>query len=127
MNQRNLPNPTPAELEILRYLWEKGPSSVRDVFDEITRKREVAYTTALKTLQVMHEKGLVSRKEVGKGHEYSAVYSQETTQKNLVDDLLDRAFGGAAQKLVLQALSTRKSSPSELAEIRRFLDELDKG
>jgi BlaI family transcriptional regulator, penicillinase repressor len=123
--KHNEPKPTPAELEVLQALWAKGPCTVREIFEEMTKTREVAYTTALKTLQVMHEKGLVKRKEHGKGHAYSAIYSEETTQRSLVDDFLDKAFGGAAQKLVLQALQSRKSTPAELKEIRDLLDKLE--
>jgi BlaI family transcriptional regulator, penicillinase repressor len=119
------PKPTPAELEVLQVLWANGPSTVREVFGEITKTREVAYTTALKTLQVMLEKGLVTREEQGKGHAYSATETEENTQRSLVDDFLDRAFGGAAQKLVLQALQSRKSTKEELKEIRDLLDKLE--
>lgn len=124
--KKKLPNPTPAELEVLRALWASGPCTVREVYEEMTKTKEVAYTTALKTLQVMLEKGLVTREEAGKGHAYSAAFSEEDTQRSLVDEFLDRAFGGAAQKLVLQALTARKSTPEELKEIRKLLDKLDK-
>jgi len=123
--KEELPHPTPAELEILQVLWRRGPSTVRDVFDEMSRSREVAYTTALKMLQIMTEKGLVSREAVGKGHVYTARLSEETTQRGMVDEFLERAFGGATQKLVLQAITSKKTTPEELAEIRRLLDSLE--
>lgn len=120
-----LPNPTPAELEILQILWQRGPSTVRDVYDEMSRTREIAYTTALKMLQILMEKELVTRRPEGKGHVYSARYTEEATQRGMVDEFLDRAFAGAAQKLVLQAITSRKTSPKELAEIRRLLEKLN--
>jgi len=119
-----LPNPTPAELEVLQILWQKGPSTVREVYEEMSRERDIAYTTALKMLQIMMEKGLVHRRPEGKGHVYSAQFTEEATQRSMVDEFLDRAFAGAAQKLVLQAITSRKTSPEELAEIRRLLEQL---
>lgn len=120
-----LPNPTPVELDILRILWRRGPCTVRDVYTEMANEREVAYTTALKMLQVMTEKKLVEREEEGKAHIYRARQSEESTQRSMVGEFLDRAFGGAAEKLVMQALTSRKTSPEELAEIRRLLDRLE--
>jgi predicted transcriptional regulator len=112
--------PTDGELDILRVLWTNGPSTVRQVVD--TLGRETGYTTVLKLLQIMTEKGLVQRDERERTHVYQATFTEDQTQRRLVSDLLDRAFGGSAAKLVLQALSTRRTSPAELAEIRRFLD-----
>jgi BlaI family penicillinase repressor len=117
--------PTVAELAILRVLWRRGPSTVREVHGELSGERPTGYTTVLKLLQVMHEKGLVSRDESGRAHIYRAGQSEEQAQRSLVTDLLDRAFGGSAQQLVMQALTARKASPEELAEIRRLLDELE--
>src|SRR5579872_4640999 len=117
------PRPTDAELEILRVLWEQGPSTVRQVHDVITRTREAGYTTILKQLQAMWEKRLVTRNESQRSHVYQARFAEETTQKRLVQDLLTRAFGGSIEKLVLQALSAKPASPAELDEIRRLLDE----
>src|SRR5262250_3305377 len=114
--------PTDAELAILRVLWAKGPSTVRQIAEVMADGgRETGYTTVLKLLQIMTEKGLVVRDESERTHVYEAAYSQDETQKQLVSDLLDRAFGGSAAKLVLQALAARKASPDELAEIRRLL------
>ncbi|NUR54074.1 MAG: BlaI/MecI/CopY family transcriptional regulator [Acidobacteria bacterium] len=116
------PRPTDAELSILRVLWERGPSTVRQVHDVLGRERPTAYTTALKLLQIMTEKGLVERDERDRTHVYRARLTEEQTQRQLVRDLLDRAFGGSAAKLVLQALASRRASPDELREIRRILD-----
>jgi predicted transcriptional regulator len=112
--------PTDAELAILRVLWARGPSTVRDVFDALGG--EGAYTTALKLLQIMTEKGLVRRDDSARTHVYEAAYSEDQTQKQLVSDLLDRVFDGSAAKLVLQALEAGKASPDEIAEIRKLLD-----
>ena len=117
--------PTEAELAILRVLWARGPSTVRDVFDALGG--EGAYTTVLKTLQIMTEKGLVRRDESARTHVYEAAFSEDQTQKQLVSDLLDRVFDGSAAKLVLQALEAGKASPGEIAEIRKLLDKHKQG
>jgi BlaI family transcriptional regulator, penicillinase repressor len=117
--------PTDAELEILGVLWARGPSTVRGVQEELSSRRDVGYTTALKLLQIMHEKGLVRRDESARTHVYEAAVAQERTQNALVGDLLDRAFGGSASALVLGALAAKPASREELAEIRRLLDELE--
>ena len=116
------PRPTDAELAILRVLWQRGPSTVRQVHDVLGRDRTTAYTTALKLLQIMTEKGLVSRDERERTHVYHARVSEDQTQRQLVRDLLDRAFGGSSSKLVMQALAARRASADELTEIRRLLD-----
>jgi len=129
------PQPTPAELAILNVLWRRGKSTVRDVLEELNRDRAgdspgsspAGYTTVLKLMQIMTDKGLVRRDESQRTHVYEARSSEEHTQRRLVKDLLDRAFGGSAQKLVLQALSAKKASPQEIAEIRSLLDELERG
>jgi predicted transcriptional regulator len=121
------PRPTPAELEILGVLWEHGPSTVREVHDRLARERPTGYTTVLKLLQIMTEKGLVIRDEAARAHVYEARALEEQTQKQLVHDLLDRAFGGSATKLVMQLLSTRKASPEDMARIRELLDRLEGG
>ena len=124
---RDVPKPTEAELSILRVLWERGPSTVRDVHEAIQRGRSsgqsTGYTTVLKLLQIMTEKGLVTRDERTRSHVYRARLSQDTTQRQLVSDLLDRAFGGSAARLVMQALDVSPASPEELKEIRRLIDE----
>jgi BlaI family transcriptional regulator, penicillinase repressor len=122
MNRTPAPRPTDAELAILRILWERGPSTVRQVHEILARGRQAAYTTALKLLQIMTEKGLVERDERDRTHIYRARLSEETTQRQLVRDLLDRAFGGSSTKLVLQALATRRASVEELQDIRKAID-----
>ncbi len=112
--------PTDAELGILRVLWTRGPSTVREVAEAMGR--EGAYTTVLKLLQIMTDKRLVRRDESARTHVYQAVSSEDQTQRQIVTDLLDRVFDGSAAKLVLQALSAGKASPAELAEIRKLLD-----
>lgn len=126
MAKNELPKPTDAELAILRVLWERGPSTVREVTDAIQEERGTGYTTALKLMQIMTDKGLVQRDDSNRSHVYEAVVPAEETQRQLVGDLLERAFGGSAQQLVLQALSGRKASRADLAEIRKLLDEMEK-
>ena len=116
------PRPTDAELAILRVLWELGPSTVRQVHDVLMRERPTAYTTALKLLQIMTEKGLVRRDEADRTHIYQTRLTEEQTQRQLLRDLMDRAFGGSSSKLVLQALASKRASSDELAEIRRMLE-----
>lgn len=116
--------PTAAELEILRALWRLGPSTVRDVHEAL-RERHVGYTTVLKLLQIMTEKGLVKRDESQRAHVYEARVPQEQTETQLVRDLVDRAFGGSPGRLVMQALSSRKATPEERDRIRQLLDELE--
>jgi predicted transcriptional regulator len=117
-----LPRPTDAELAILRVLWTRGPSTVRQVHESLVKERPSAYTTALKMLQIMTEKGLVERDQSDRTHIYRARLSEEDTQKQLVGDLLDRAFGGSASKLVMQALATTRATPDELREIRQLIE-----
>jgi BlaI family transcriptional regulator, penicillinase repressor len=116
------PRPTDAELAILRVLWEQGACTVRQVHDALSRERPSAYTTALKMLQIMTEKGLVRRDVSDRTHIYQARLSEEQTQRQLVRDLLDRAFGGSSSKLVMQALSAKRATPEELTEIRKLLE-----
>jgi len=116
--------PTAGELEILRALWRLGPSTVRDVHEAL-RERRVGYTTVLKLLQIMTEKGLVKRDESQRAHVYEARVPQEQTETQLVRDLVDRAFGGSPGRLVMQALSSRKATPEERDRIRQLLDELE--
>jgi predicted transcriptional regulator len=111
--------PTEAELAILRVLWSRGPSTVRDVAEAMDRGG--AYTTILKLMQIMTEKGLIVRDDASRAHVYEAAYSEDHTQQQLVKDLLDRLFDGSAAKLVMQALASRRASPEELREIRRVL------
>ena len=119
------PRPTDAELAILRVLWRRGASTVKDVHEELARSSPTGYTTTLKQLQIMAEKGLVTRDESQRAHLYVARLPEEQTQTQLVGDLLDRAFDGSAARLVQRALSSRPASPEELAEIRQWLDQLE--
>ena len=127
MTRRAAPRPTEAELEILGILWKQGPSTVRAVHEELSRSPAVGYTTVLKLLQIMTEKGLVRRDETDRAHIYAASAPAEQTQRRLVADLLDRAFAGSAARLVQQALSSRRASPEEIARIRELLDDLERG
>ena len=127
MKKRRLPKPTDGELAILSVLWRRGPRTVREIFTEFNRTRETGYTTVLKMLQIMAEKGLVTRDESRKTHIYRAALAQTEAQRRFVGDLLARLFNGSAHRLVLQALSTKTASPTELAEIRRLLDEMEGG
>jgi BlaI family transcriptional regulator, penicillinase repressor len=119
--------PTDAELEILTVLWSRGPSTVRDIHEVIADRKPTQYTTVLKMLQIMAEKGLVRRDEQQRAHIYRAAQPREWTQRQLAGDLLQRAFNNSAGSLLIGALSARKASKKELAELRRLLDEYEKG
>jgi predicted transcriptional regulator len=121
------PRPTDAELEILTVLWSRGPSTVRDVHEIIAKRKPAQYTTVLKTLQIMAEKGLVRRDEKQRAHVYEAARPREWTQQQLAGDLLQRAFNGSAARLMQGALSARKASKTEIADLRKLLDEYEKG
>ncbi len=116
-----LPKPTDAELAILRVIWTEGPSTVRQIKDVLHHRRPTLYTTVLKTLQIMTTKGLVRREQQGRLHVYAAALSEQRTQRQLVRDLLDRAFGGSASQLVMQALATTRASAAEMNEVERLL------
>ena len=117
-----MPRPTDAELAILQVLWDRGPSTVRQVFESLA-DRETGYTTTLKLMQIMSEKGLVRRDETARTHVYAAAVSRDKTQQHLVRDLLDRAFGGSAASLVMQALSSQPTSAEERREIEELIAE----
>jgi len=125
MKKSKLPKPTDSELSVLRVLWQRGPSTVRQVWEELSPEQGTGYTTVLKIMQIMAEKGLVKRDESARSHVYSTSISEEQTQRQVVRHLLERVFAGSAPKLVLQALSAKKASPRELAEIRKLLDEME--
>lgn len=120
-----IPRPTDAELAILRVLWDRGPSTVREVHDTLSATQDTGYTTVLKLMQIMTEKGLVTRDESQRAHVYSARHSQQKMQRQIVSDVIERAFGGSPAQLVMQALSGRKASADELNEIRELLDKLE--
>ena len=122
------PKPTEGELEILQVIWEHGPSTVRFVNDQLSKqKQRVGYTTTLKLMQIMTDKQLLDRDTSGKTHIYSSAVSQQKTQQQLINKLMDTAFGGSAMKLVMQALGNKKSTRDEINEIRAFLDQLEGG
>src|SRR5688572_5907044 len=125
MADKNTPvKPTESELEILQLLWEHGPSTVRFINDELSKNKETGYTTTLKLMQIMHEKGLVQRDEAGRSHVYKAAISESATQNHLLDRFLETTFRGSALKMVMQALGNKKTSEQDLNEIRNLLDNL---
>jgi predicted transcriptional regulator len=125
IDRKSLKKPTDAELSILRALWHNGPGTVRQVQEILNRQRPTGYTTVLKLLQIMTEKGLVERDEAQRTHVYHARLSRSETQRQLVGDLLDKAFGGSASQLVIQALSSKPTSAEELAQIRQIIDQME--
>jgi len=125
MTERMIPRPTDAELSILRVLWERGASTVREVHDALSATQATGYTTILKLMQIMTEKGLVVRDESQRAHVYEASHSEQRMQRHIVADIVERAFGGSPAKLIMQALSGRKASAAELSEIRVLLDQLE--
>ena len=127
MAKHKMPKPTEGELAILSVLWRRSPRTVREIYSEFNETRETGYTTVLKMLQIMAEKGLVMRDETQKCHVYQAALAQSDAQRWFLGDLMDRVFNGSAHRLVLQALSTKKASAVELAEIRKLIDEIEKG
>jgi len=120
---RETPIPSNAELEILRILWKRGPSTVRDVHDELKREKDVGYTTVLKIMQVMADKGIVTRDESERSHVYTPAVEEKSIKRRLVSELLDKAFDGSATQLVMQALSDKRASPEDIRKIRKLLDE----
>src|SRR5262245_12306448 len=119
--------PTKAELSILRVLWTRGPRSVREIQNVLNESKPTGYTTVLKLVQIMTEKGLVERDETCRPQIYRARYSQETTQRQILRDLIQRAFGGSVKSLVMQALATKKTSPEDLEAIEKLLDRFEGG
>ncbi|MGH9759962.1 MAG: BlaI/MecI/CopY family transcriptional regulator [Blastocatellia bacterium] len=126
MNRRQVPKPTDSELDILQVLWQRGPSTVREVQDELNNVRPTGYTTVLKLMQIMTDKGLVERDERQRAHVYRASYAEEQTQQQIVGELLDRVFDGSAAKLVMRALATKPASENDLQTIRHLLDEYER-
>ncbi len=118
--------PTESELEILRVLWDKGEATVREVHEVLSDFKDSGYTTTLKLLQIMHEKGLVKRDDSGKTHIYQAIVTRERTQQQMLDKMVDSLFGGSATQLVMQALGNTTPSAAELKEIQQLLDNLKK-
>jgi BlaI family transcriptional regulator, penicillinase repressor len=124
MPKPKLPRPTDGELAILRVLWERGPSTVRAVQEALGT--ETGYTTVLKFMQIMNDKGLLTRDDRQRTHTYAAAVPEQATQRQLLRDLLDRAFGGSAKKLVMQLLSAKAASSGELAEIKSLIDDMER-
>lgn len=127
MDKRTFIKPTEKELEILQILWEKGPIAVKDVQTSLGGDEQNGYTTILKLLQIMHEKGLVTRQKSGKLHLYKAIASQEHTRQFMIEKMIHTVFQGSAAQLVMSALGNKKSSKAELTEIRRYLEKLEGG
>lgn len=125
MGDKPTPRPTDAELAILRVLWERGPSTVREIHDDLSSSQDTGYTTVLKLLQIMTEKGLVVRDESQRAHVYAASESEQRTQGRLIGDLMDRAFGGSPAKLVMQALSSTKATAADLTAIRQLIEQIE--
>ena len=126
MSSNKTIKPTESELEILQVLWEKETATVREVHDEISKTKDIGYTTALKLLQIMFEKGLVTRDDSSKTHIYKPAVSREKTQKHLLGKMIDNVFSGSSSELVMQALGNHKTSKKELDEIQKLLDNLRK-
>jgi len=118
--------PTASELEILRVLWAKGPSTVREVHEALSEKKSLGYTTVLKLLQIMTAKGTVRRNETQRAHVYEACLPAEQTKRQIAGDMLQRVFEGSASQLMMHALAGRKASPEEIGELRRLLDEYER-
>ena len=127
MTKQATQRPTDAELAILRVLWERGPSTVRQVHEILSAVRPTVYTTILKLMQIMNVKGLVRRDKSQRAHVYQPTFTEAETQKRLVGDLLERAFSGSTASLLMQALSAKEASAEELAQIRQILDEVERG
>ena len=117
--------PTESELEVLSLIWKNGPMTVRRIHDRIKEDRKIGYTTTLKIMQIMHEKGMLSREKDGKTHIYSAKMDEVKTQENLVSRMINKVFDGSSKQLVIQALGSQQPSKEELDEIRKYLDELN--
>ena len=117
--------PTDSELEILHVLWTNGPSTVRQVHESLSIGRDLGYTTALKLMQIMYEKGLLTREETNRSHTYAAAVTEEDTQRGLVDRFVETAFRGSASKLVMQVLGQHKTSRQELDEIKKLLNQIN--
>ena len=125
MTRPETPKPSEVELAILQVLWDRGPSTVREVHEHVGKARNTGYTTVLKLMQIMAAKGMVERDESRRSHVYRARMERDRTLRRLVADLMDRVFQGSGRDLVMQALSARRASPEDLAEIRSFLDRLE--
>ena len=126
MPGQQFPQPTDGELEVLRVLWDNGPSTVKQVHEVVNKKKPIGYTTTLKVMQVMHEKGLLLRNDSKYRHIYTPTLPEEKTQGQLLTDFLDKAFSGSAEKLVMQLLSAKKLSAKERSKIRKMFNETER-
>jgi len=124
MARHKITGPTDKELEILNVLWQTGPATVRQINEEINKSQKTGYTTTLKLMQIMTDKGLLVRDDSGFQHIFKPASSEENTQKQLVGNMLERVFAGSAEKLVMRALSAKKISTEELAKIKKMLNEI---
>jgi predicted transcriptional regulator len=122
MNEKK---PTESEMEILQIMWRLGSCTVRDVHEELIKNKEVGYTTTLKLMQIMHEKGLVDRDTSSKSHIYNATLNQDKVEKQLVGKMIDDVFSGSASRLIMQALGNHRASEKEIEEIKKYLNDLD--
>lgn len=127
MTRTKVPKPTAGELEILRILWERGPSTVREVHEALGRDKDVGYTTVLKLMQIMTAKGTVRRNQEQRAHVYEACQAAEKTKRALAGDVLQRVFQGSASQLMMHALEGRRTSREELEKLRRLLDDYERG
>jgi BlaI family penicillinase repressor len=118
--------PTESEMEILQILWDKGSCTVREVHEILEKNKDAGYTTTLKLMQIMHEKGLVDRDTSAKTHIYKALVSQQKTEQHLLRKMIDNVFNGSASRMVMQALGSHQASPDEIESIKKYLDELSK-
>jgi predicted transcriptional regulator len=127
MIKSSVPKPTAGELEILRVLWEQGPSTVRAVHDALSREKDVGYTTVLKLMQIMTAKGTLRRNQEQRAHVYEACQPEEKTKRALAGDVLQRVFQGSASQLMMHALEGRRTSREELDKLRHLLDNYERG
>jgi predicted transcriptional regulator len=126
MNNFKQSKPTESEMEILQVLWEQGPSTVRDVHEILSEKKESGYTTTLKLMQIMNEKGLLTRNDEAKSHVYSAAVKKQSIQKQVVSKMIEGLFKGSSANLVMHALGNHRASKEEIREIKKYLDEIEK-
>ena len=126
MSKEEKTNPTPSELEILQFLWKHGPSTVKQIHEELEKTKEVRYTTTLKTMQVMFERGMLKREAHGRKHIYQAAIAEEETQDVLLDRFLNKTFRGSALKLVMRALGNYDATQSDLNQLKDYIDQMEK-
>jgi|SRR6185295_5164287 len=125
--KKQTPRPTDSELRILNILWDRGPASVRTVHDELQQDKQSQYTTTLKLMQIMTDKGLIDRQDINRVHIYRPCNSREQTQRQLAGHLMEQAFGGSARSLLMGALGAKPASQKEISELRKFIEDHGKG